>query len=730
MAAPPELQRPPDRPPALPSPSPESPPVQPQSSPPPESFPSRVVVATPAPPSVIAASEPTLFFCSSASSSVEAPPPPPVLLGPPATPLPPPVLQGMPELPSSMPQPLHVLAPSPPHYTTTVGVPVVDHEEANSVAIGSTDIPQIDWASIESESRWEEEGHQEVVKEDGMYDTLGLQKEVDCVQNDCEDAQATMPCLDNDDDVVMFDINNPVMRLGSTYSSMKEFRLSMIQYAIKQEFELGIEATSTRRYRGYCKGGDCPWSIHARKKVEESPTIIVTAMTDVHTCTSSGRRKTKTPTSGWVAAQALPLLKKKPTMGAKELQTALQDTYNVQIAYLTLWRGREKALAELFGSWEESFQLLFSWKQAVLEKMPDSVVEIDVREEDGKVYFHRFFCAFGPCIKGFLEGCRPYLSLDSIALNGRWNGHLPSATGVDGHNWMYPVAFGFFEFENLDSWTWFMTHLHKALGDMPLLAVCSDACKGLTKAVATIFPNAEKRECFRHLMQNYIKRYAGQEHMYPAARAYRKEVFDQHFANVIGISDLMAWMKKEHSLLWYRSGFNPAIKCDYITNNIAEVFNNWVKDYLDLPICELADKIRTLIMDLFFRRRRIGERLNGKILPAVLNVLRARTRGLGHLSLVNSDHYCAEVRDNNNCHSRHIVDAKVHYCSCEEWQHTGKPCQHALCVIIAEQYRVVELEYFVDEYYSVEKFKKAYDGRIGACLVPSLTYHTLPNFSA
>jgi hypothetical protein len=44
------------------------------------------------------------------------------------------------------------------------------------------------------------------------------------------------------------------------------------------------------------------------------------------------------------------------------------------------------------------------------------------------------------------------------------------------------------------------------------------------------------------------------------------------------------------------------IKCDYITNNIAMVFNNWVKDHNDLPICELADKIRVKIMELFSRR--------------------------------------------------------------------------------------------------------------------------------
>jgi hypothetical protein len=118
----------------------------------------------------------------------------------------------------------------------------------------------------------------------------------------------------------------------------------------------------------------------------------------------------------------------------------LQDTYKCTIGCNTVWKGREKALLELHGTWEDSFRLLFSWKEAVLEKMPDNVIEIDVRRDGDKVVFNRFFCAFGPCIKGFLKGCRPYLSVDSTALNGRWNGHLPSACGVDGHNWMFPVA--------------------------------------------------------------------------------------------------------------------------------------------------------------------------------------------------------------------------------------------------------------------------------------------------
>jgi hypothetical protein len=34
-----------------------------------------------------------------------------------------------------------------------------------------------------------------------------------------------------------------------------------------------------------------------------------------------------------------------------------------------------------------------------------------------------------------------------------------------------------------------------------------------------------------------------------------------------------------------------------VSNNIAESFNNWIKDIKDLFVCELADKIREKIMD-------------------------------------------------------------------------------------------------------------------------------------
>jgi hypothetical protein len=212
----------------------------------------------------------------------------------------------------------------------------------------------------------------------------------------------------------------------------------------------------------------------------------------------------------WVAERAIPLFKRKPNMGAKEMKEALEDKYKIQINYQTVWYGRQRATDKLFGKWDDSYEWLYRFKAEVELRAPGSIVEIDSEEVDDKRHFTRFFCAFKGSIDGYLYGCRPYISIDSTALNGMWNGHMPAALALDGHNWMFPLAFGFFQSETKDDWIWFMKQLRNAIGELPKLAICTDACKGLEVAVKQVFPWAEQRECFRHLMENMKKQFTGE----------------------------------------------------------------------------------------------------------------------------------------------------------------------------------------------------------------------------
>jgi hypothetical protein len=47
-----------------------------------------------------------------------------------------------------------------------------------------------------------------------------------------------------------------------------------------------------------------------------------------------------------------------------------------------------------------------------------------------KIRFTRMFVAFKACVDGFLNGCRPFLGVDSTVLTGRWRGQLASTSAA------------------------------------------------------------------------------------------------------------------------------------------------------------------------------------------------------------------------------------------------------------------------------------------------------------
>jgi len=436
----------------------------------------------------------------------------------------------------------------------------------------------------------------------------------------------------------------------------------------------------------------------------------------VYTCAGRNKVPGAMASQAWVAERALPYLRRMPNMGPTALKEELDEKYGIDINYQTVVYGRKRAADKLFGKLADSFDWLYRFKAEVELRSPGSIVEVDSEEVDGKVYFTRFFCCFKAAIDGFRNGCRPYISIDSTHLNGLWNGQLPSAQALDGHNWMYPLAFGFFESETKENWIWFMQQLSKSIGPMENLAVCTDACKGLEAAVAQVWPHCEKRECFRHLMENLKKYYTGEvyaKNMWPAARAYTPNKYKFFFDKVVQASPgIVKWLNEHHNLLWARSKFSTEIKCDYINNNLAESWNAWIRDCKDLPVHCLADAIREKTLTLFAKRRRISVGLGPDILPAVIHQLNAASRGLGHLKVKKGHPHEAEVTEiyKDQEVRRHVVYLQEHACTCREWQLTGKPCPHALAVITSQ--RQPQMGLFVDQYYSVEKFQAAYHGVI------------------
>jgi hypothetical protein len=49
----------------------------------------------------------------------------------------------------------------------------------------------------------------------------------------------------------------------------------------------------------------------------------------------------------WVTERAIPLLKRKPGIGAKDVQEILEE-YKIKINYMTVWYGRQRIADKLF----------------------------------------------------------------------------------------------------------------------------------------------------------------------------------------------------------------------------------------------------------------------------------------------------------------------------------------------------------------------------------------------
>ena len=78
-------------------------------------------------------------------------------------------------------------------------------------------------------------------------------------------------------------------------------------------------------------------------------------------------------------------------------------------------------------------------------------------------------------------------------------------------------------------------------------------------------------------MKNFVKKFRGPAYgrMYPTARTFQPE-YHEYLMNKIyeASSDVKPWLEEHHSLKWSRSKFSEEIKCDHITNNLAESWNN------------------------------------------------------------------------------------------------------------------------------------------------------------
>jgi hypothetical protein len=232
--------------------------------------------------------------------------------------------------------------------------------------------------------------------------------------------------------------------------------------------------------------------------------------------------------------------------------------------------------------------------------------------------------------------------------------------------------------------------------------------------VKEVFPNVEHRECMLHLVMNFKKKYHGKifdDHLWAAAYSWSPYFFEKHWKAMDEAKpEAMNYIRQFHTRIWARSQFWTHCKVDYVTNNLAECFNNWIKKFKCLNLDGLMDTIRQLIMGKWDIRRTISRKIEGVILPHIIKELKEQSRNLD-MEIQRSGDTLAEVLVKGGSGFKFVVNLTERTCLCRRWQISGIPCRHAIAFIAHLR---EPLEKYVDMYYSVEKFRAAYETLIPA----------------
>ncbi|XP_057718173.1 uncharacterized protein LOC130932773 [Arachis stenosperma] len=223
-----------------------------------------------------------------------------------------------------------------------------------------------------------------------------------------------------------------------------------------------------------------------------------------------------------IYARIFPLVRADASVSIKVLQEATKATYDFRPSYRKVWLAKQKAVAQIYGDWEESYADLPHWILGVRSTMDGSIallktspVRVGDQVDEDRVYFHRMFWTFPPCIEAFRH-CKPLVSIDGTHLYGKYGGTLLLAIAQDGNSNILPVAFALVEGENAEPWSYFLSNLRRHVTPQQGILVISDRHNGIKAALESPDsgwrpPHAYRAFCIRHVAANFALTFKGQD---------------------------------------------------------------------------------------------------------------------------------------------------------------------------------------------------------------------------
>nr|XP_027090214.1 uncharacterized protein LOC113711247 [Coffea arabica] len=332
-------------------------------------------------------------------------------------------------------------------------------------------------------------------------------------------------------------IDNPKLELKMLFSSIKECKLAITNYSVRQGRTCKFVKQDKIRLRAKCRSEGYDWLIYAAKLSGEGSVQIKT-FENTHKCGFT--YDNPLVNSGWVGKKA-----------------------------------RRKAMKIILGSEIDKYSKLGAYMHEIQKSNPGNSIILKTVDES----------ANGSFLKRSVGG----VLLIAVGLDAN-NSIYPIAYAVtEGDNkeswaWFFKLLKEDLKIKRDYKWT-----------------IMSDKQKGLIQACDNVFSNPVHRFCVKHMHGNFssagFKEETLRKALWAAAKATTSTKFASKMEEMAAI-DIHAtkWFDDKPPSQWSRAYFSIYPKCDILLNNMCEYFNNKILDAREKPIIEMLELLRLYMM--------------------------------------------------------------------------------------------------------------------------------------
>nr|XP_027088467.1 uncharacterized protein LOC113709811 [Coffea arabica] len=447
----------------------------------------------------------------------------------------------------------------------------------------------VEWLSVEHYKELQTNSAKQ-----GQVEANLVQPEDDDVASDSESDFENMHGPDDENDsnrCVVFNpkhMDNPKLKLKMFFSTIKECKLAIINYSVRQGRLCKFVKQDLVRLRSKCRSEGYNWQIYARKLGGEG-SVQIRTFEDIHKCGFT--YENPLVNFGWVGRKYCEKFKSNPKVDVEHFRKIVMKDNKCSFTKKQTYRARKKALDIIHDSESDQYRKLGAYMHEIQKSNPGS--SIILKTVDGT--------SNGQQIK--VPKTLLVFSWSETRLFRNSRGVLLIAVGLDANNSIFLVAYAAVEGENKEFWTWFFNLLKE---DLKIerdyeWTIMSDKQKRLIQACGHVFPNAAHRFCVKHLHNNFstsgFKGEAQRRALWAAANATTPAEFIRKMEDMAAIDlDVAKWFDDKPPSQWSRAHFSTYSKCDVLLNNICECFNSRILDAREKPIIEMMKLLRLYMM--------------------------------------------------------------------------------------------------------------------------------------